>query len=72
MVEVGEICQECRWWDFRTLTCDYAVYNNRSRMIVDGKITDPKYCNKFEVGERGTKDEAKKRHKFMCDNLYLK
>lgn len=68
MIEVGEKCQDCKYWGFWTQTCDYMLYKKRSRQITDGKIIDPKFCDKFDNGKRENK--AKERNEYLRDRVF--
>ena len=52
LVEVGEVCKECKYCSRRTGVCDYRLMTGTSRLVTNNIRIDPKFCDKYVRGEK--------------------
>jgi len=57
MVEVGDKCNECKYYSKRSGTCDFYLLTGQSRTVTNNIRIDPHFCDKFVKGERNIKQE---------------
>lgn len=57
MVEVGDKCNECKYYSKRSGTCDFYLLTGMHRTVTNNIRIDPHFCDKFVKGERNIKKE---------------